>query len=198
MESSKKPPKSTFKPFVAGLALGALAGMVGMHLYQPGGRTTVMSQPPASTPANCPPPAQNQVAAAATKQAKDFNFYGVLEKADVPPVRPDLEQPAMPPPLQGPSAEVAAGAPTKAPAAEAGKPFYLQVASFKAAADADALKARIVLMGEPAIVVAMDIPEQGTHYRVRVGPFTDKAELAHAKAQLQEGKINLEQAFVVR
>ncbi len=182
----RKPP---IKPFMAGLALGVLAGWLGMYLHQPEGETGQAIEP---APVDCVPAAQKPAAdpSPIPKDPKDFEFYGVLEKAPVTPARPDLEQPLVPP-------SMAPAAPSSTPPTVA-KPFYLQIASFKAAADADALKARIVLAGAPAAVVAMDIPEKGTHYRVRVGPFANQEELSKAKAQLGQGGIELGNAFVVR
>lgn len=192
MDSNGKQRKSPFKPFVMGAALGALAGMLGMYLHQSNQRAQQPAKTETAAQVECTP--TEQLAAEPTirpsKDPEDYEFYGVLEKVPVTPTRPDLEQPQVPPPVESAQQQ-------STPAATA-KPFYLQVASFKAAADADALKARIVLAGEPASVVAMDIPDKGTHYRVRVGPFTSREALSSAKDQLAEGGIDLNSAFVVR
>ena len=188
MDTNGKQRKSPIKPFMAGLLLGALTGMLGMYLYKPGGEADCVAQQPVGATKDCGTAEQATVTPAPTKDAKDFVFYDVLEQAKVVPPRPDVEQPAMPPSLEL--------APSATPATS--KPFYLQVASFKAAQDADALKARIALAGEVAIIVAMDIPEKGTYYRVRVGPFSSKEDMARAKAHLTRESIKLEQAFVVR
>lgn len=191
MDTNRKSSKFAIKPFLVGLALGALVGGLGMYLHQSNGKTGQAVERASAVSAECGPQEQKPAVAAPSlpKDPKDFEFYGVLEKVPVTPARPDLEQPPVPPTM-------APAPPSSSPAMA--KPFYLQVASFKAAADADALKARIVLAGAPASVVAMDIPEKGTHYRVRVGPFAGQEELAKAKAQLGQGSIDLRNAFVVR
>jgi cell division protein FtsN len=135
-------------------------------------------------------PAEQTTAPTPTKDAKDFVFYDVLEQAKVAPTRPDVEQPVIPPSIEP--------APSPSSPSATSKPFHLQVASFKAAQDADALMARIALAGVAANIIAMDIPDKGTYHRVRVGPFFSKEDLARAKTQLQRENINLEQAFVVK
>lgn len=197
MDSNGKQHKPPFKPFVMGVALGALAGMLGMYLHQSNQHVPPPAKTEAAAPVECAPTEQQaaEPTVRPSKDPEDYEFYGVLEKVPVTPTRPDLEQPQVPPPVE--SAQPSTPAAT-APATATAKPIYLQVASFKTAADADALKARIVLAGEPALVVAMDIPEKGTHYRVRVGPFTSKEALSSAKDQLGESGIDLSSAFVVR
>jgi cell division protein FtsN len=187
--------KPSFKPFVLGLALGILVGMLGMYLHQ---SDKVHEQPlrcAAQAPTDCPP--VEAKAAEPTvrpgKNPEDYQFYSALEKAPVTPVRPDLERPLPPPPSEG-----GRPAPPPAPAAPQARPIYLQVASFKAEADADALKARILLAGVQANVVPMEIADKGTYYRIRVGPFASEEELNKAKAQLDQGGIDLSGAFVVR
>ena len=195
MNTTNEGRKPSFKPFIMGLALGVLTGMLGMYLHQSGKEPTQPIRTEAAAALDCPP-VEAQVAEPTVRPGKDpedYEFYGVLEKAPVTPARPDLEQPLPPPPTEGGRA---ASAP--ASAAPQARPVYLQVASFKAEADADALKARIVLAGEPVSVLAIDIPEKGTHYRVRVGPFTDREALSRAKIQLAERGIDLGSAFVVR
>jgi len=195
MASERKQSAANIRPFIMGLLLGGLAGMLGMHLHQSNevGPQGTPGAPPVK--AECQPvqPQAADTTSTPTKDSKDFEFYGVLENAPVTPARPDLEQPPVPPAMaQAPPST------TPRPSPASGKAFYLQIASFRAAADADALKARIALAGEPAAVVAMDIPDKGTYYRVRVGPFNSQEELAQAKAQLAQGSIDLHSAFVVR
>lgn len=199
MNTTEERRKSPFKPFVMGLALGVLAGAFGMYLGQPAPALCPPSKTETPAPGDCVPVEAKSAEPTVRpgKDPKDFEFYGVLENVPVTPARPDIDQPLAPPPAEGGQAPKAPPAPASASASPA-KPVYLQVASFKAETDADALKARIVLAGAPASVVAMEIPEKGLYYRVRLGPFASPQELEKAKAQVDQGGVDLSNAFVVR
>lgn len=197
MDSERKSRKTGLKPFLWGVTLGAGVTATALLMQR-------ADPPPVPAEAPRPPPAEPCVEAKPAeatlpKEAKDFAFYDVLEKAPVTPARPDLEQPPMPPA----PAVVPVPAPRPAPVPPAPQPqartsFYLQIASFRAEADAEALKARIVLSGVAAVVVAMDLPDKGTYYRVRLGPFASQEEAEQAKAQLVEDGVELDNAFPVR
>jgi cell division protein FtsN len=188
MNTEKKPRATSIRPFVMGLVLGVLGGMLGMAWYQSSREECPPPQAQAAGAGECPPTDPTPTAEAyPTRDAEDFNFYGVLEKVPVTPARPDLERPPAPPTVTPAQPTVAQG-----------RPFYLQVASFKAAAEADALKAKIALAGGMAEVVAMEIPEKGTYFRVRLGPYATQEALGRARQQLQQAGIDLQQAIVVR
>lgn len=206
MNTTKEGRKSPLKPFIMGLALGALAGMLGMYLHQSGKEAPQPIRAEVAAAVECPPQVAAQAAeptARSSKDPEDYEFYGVLEKVPVTPARPDLDQPLPPPPAEGgrpapPPVAAPAPAQTAATPPSQPRPLHLQVASFQAEAEADALQARIVLAGVAATVVAMEIPERGTYYRVRVGPFSTQDELTRAKNQLGQNDIDLSSAFVVR
>ncbi len=85
----------------------------------------------------------------------------------------------------------AAAAATPAPqaAAAAGDARYLlQAGSFSAAGDAEALKARIALLGLSARVESGEAGGR-TVYRVRMGPYSSATELADAKQTLGNGGL---------
>ncbi len=88
-----------------------------------------------------------------------------------------------PAPASAPAATTASAAP-----AADGARYLLQAGSFSAPGDAEALKARIALLGLSARV------EQGsadgkTVYRVRMGPYPTATELAEAKQKLGNGGL---------
>ena len=92
--------------------------------------------------------------------------------------------------LAEPAAPAAAATPATAAAAPAadGARYLLQAGSFSAHGDAEALKARIALLGLSARV------EEGTAtgktvYRVRMGPYATATELAEAKQKLGNGGL---------
>ena len=83
----------------------------------------------------------------------------------------------------------AADATPAAPAARASDtPYLLQAGAFGASGDAEALKARIALLGLGARVESAQI-EGKTVYRVRMGPYGSASELADAKRKLAAGGL---------
>jgi cell division protein FtsN len=66
--------------------------------------------------------------------------------------------------------------------------YLLQAGSFSASGDAEALKARIALLGLTARVEPAEINGK-TMYRVRMGPYGTASELAEAKQKLGNGGL---------
>ncbi len=77
---------------------------------------------------------------------------------------------------------------TAAPAQDTTARYLLQAGSFSASGDAEALKARIALLGLSARVESGNANGR-TVYRVRMGPYGTATELADAKAKLQNGGL---------
>ena len=67
-------------------------------------------------------------------------------------------------------------------------PYLLQAGAFGASGDAEALKARIALLGLGARVESAQIDGK-TVYRVRMGPYGTASELADAKRKLADGGL---------
>lgn len=93
----------------------------------------------------------------------------------------DAADPAQP--VVAPPATVAANA-----AATGGAHYILQAGSFGASGDAEALKARIALLGLSARVESAEINGK-TMYRVRMGPYGTASDLAAAKQKLGNGGL---------
>lgn len=91
---------------------------------------------------------------------------------------------------QAPAASVAATAATPAAAVAAGSdtPYVLQAGAFGASGDAEAVKAKIALLGLNARVESAQINGK-TVYRVRMGPYGTASELASAKGKLASGGL---------
>lgn len=68
--------------------------------------------------------------------------------------------------------------------------YFLQVAAFPKAADADNLKARLALSGIESKIQTAQLPDGKIWHRVRIGPFSDKNELSDSREALK--RINLE------
>ncbi|NYZ61908.1 SPOR domain-containing protein [Luteimonas deserti] len=97
------------------------------------------------------------------------------------PLREDRPAAATPP------APAPAAAAPAAPAAADAR-YLLQAGSFSASGDAEALKARIALLGLSARVESGEANGQ-TVYRVRMGPYGTATELAEAKQTLGNGGL---------
>jgi len=105
-------------------------------------------------------------------------------------------QPAQPAPAPQPSKPPAASAGKPAPAQDNGNmavpgvqtTYYLQAGAFRNASDAEAVMARIVMMGLPAQVQKAQV-NGGTINRVRVGPFQGIDEMNRSRARLGQEKI---------
>jgi cell division protein FtsN len=67
-------------------------------------------------------------------------------------------------------------------------PYLLQAGAFGAPGDAEAVKAKIALLGLGARVESADIQGK-TVYRVRMGPYGTASELAEAKRKLAAGGL---------
>ena len=61
--------------------------------------------------------------------------------------------------------------------------FFLQAGSFRTQADADRVRAQIILIGQDVRVESGKVKDD-TWYRVLVGPFRDRNQLTQAQSQL--------------
>ena len=103
-------------------------------------------------------------------------------------------QPVATPPAPASAAATAPAAATTGTASAAsaapadGARYILQAGSFSASGDAEALKARIALLGLSARVESGSADGK-TVYRVRMGPYGSATELAEAKQKLGNGGL---------
>lgn len=110
------------------------------------------------------------------------------------PARPQpLPETGTPAAADTSSASTATAAASTAPAAAAASggndtPYILQAGAFGASGDAEAVKAKIALLGLNARVESAQISGK-TVYRVRMGPYGTASELASAKGKLSSGGL---------
>jgi cell division protein FtsN len=67
---------------------------------------------------------------------------------------------------------------------------FVQAGAFPSESDADNLKGRIAFIGLQASVVRADLPEKGTWYRVRLGPYRSTEDATRAKDTLAQNGIS--------
>ncbi len=102
--------------------------------------------------------------------------------------KPDQAQKAANPAKSVPGTEAPAPAPKSATPASSQTIYYLQAGAFRSESDAEAVKARILLMGLSAQVQKAQV-NGATINRVRVGPFKGIDEMNRSRARLGEEKI---------
>jgi cell division protein FtsN len=153
------------------------------------------------TPAQPPAPADAAKAAEKAAKGKDaaekapakpaerprFEFYQILpgdkevseKEAKAAAIRP------APPPSGG----TRPGSTPAMPKPHSGEIYWLQAGAFSEEREADNLKARIALTGLEATVRAVAIPDKGTLYRVRLGPYQSLDDANRNKATLSQNGV---------
>jgi cell division septation protein DedD len=108
--------------------------------------------------------------------------------APAPAPAPAQRAPAPAAPTHVPGTEPPRAAAKPAAPASSSTTYYLQAGAFRSESDAEAVKARILLMGLPAQVQKAQV-NGSTINRVRVGPFKGIDEMNRSRARLGEEKI---------
>ena len=104
-----------------------------------------------------------------------FDFYRILPGQEETITEQQLKQAAQ--------AAAKAGAPSK-------DTYFLQAGAFQNPADADNLKAKLALLGLEAGVEPTNLPDKGTWYRVRLGPYANLEAINQARAQLVQNGMD--------
>lgn len=105
--------------------------------------------------------------------------------APVTPAAPVTQAPAASKPATpAPAAPAAANKP-----ATTSTPYYLQAGAFRSNADAEAMKARLLMLGFDASVQSAQV-NGSTVNRVRMGPFKGIDEMNRTRSRLAEEKID--------
>jgi cell division protein FtsN len=115
-----------------------------------------------------------------------YDFFTVLPEMEV--VVPEQELSARARPEADAAGSAAQGADTGDGAAS-GPSYVLQVGSFRAASDADQLKARLALLGVVAQVQTVTVND-ATWHRVRVGPLSGARQADEMRSRLADNDID--------
>jgi len=106
-----------------------------------------------------------------------FDFYKILPGQEEPVSEKELRQQAR--------------AAAKSSQQEASKDVYfIQAGSFQNPADADNQKARLAILGFESSVEPANLPDKGTWYRVRLGPYTKVDEINKVRQALAQNGID--------
>lgn len=110
-----------------------------------------------------------------------------------PAVTPPATAPTAPntpaPATSKPATPAPAAPPPATKPATTSTPYYLQAGAFRNNADAEAMKARLLMLGFDASVQSAQV-NGGTVNRVRMGPFKGIDEMNRARSRLAEEKID--------
>ena len=68
--------------------------------------------------------------------------------------------------------------------------YFIQAGSFQNPADADNQKARLAILGFESSVEPANLPDKGTWYRVRLGPYKKVEEINKVRQQLAQNGID--------
>ena len=177
---------------LAGVLLGL--GIAAFVLYREGlsGKPSGPTPDPTATPpvtssepAVAPPPAE------APKKPR-YDFYTILREQETAVSDRELAERARAEAeaaAKQQQAQEQAQQPTEQTANSAGERYQLQAGAFRDAADAEALKARLALVGQFARVQT-DTINGGVWHRVRLGPYSSPSEAEAAKQALAASGID--------
>lgn len=150
---------------VCGLALALLAWIGG---YLPRG-DEAGSGPPSGR--DEPPIIDSAGEGQTSERDERYEFFTVLPEIEVVVPNGEIEQRARENPEQ--------------PATPAGGSYLIQAGSFRSAADAEALKARLAMLGMVARIQSVTVNGESWH-RVRLGPYDTARAADSARRQLTE------------
>jgi cell division protein FtsN len=112
--------------------------------------------------------------------------------AALPAPAPEAGREGAPAPIEDKSAPAPAPVPPAVAAAapaDAGARLMLQTGAFKSAQDADAMRARLALLGLDARVTQVQQEGATVLYRVRIGPYRELDDLSGIRRTLSENGI---------
>ena len=183
------PPRRSGGSFLLGMFFGLVLGLgiaLGVVFYlnktpipfigkaKPAAGKDVASDP-GKPPVVAGMPQGGGAAAAKGAEKPKFDFYRILPGGEEPVTERELKDAARAAKSQ----------------AEAGKGVYLiQAGSFQNPADADNQKAKLAILGFESSVEPSSLPDKGTWYRVRLGPYTSLDELNRVRRTLAQNGID--------
>src|SRR5436309_15057999 len=92
-------------------------------------------------------------------------------------------------PVSGKEPRERARAAAKGQLLEAKERYFIQAGSFQNPAEADNQKARLAILGYDSSVEPANLPDKGTWYRVRLGPYKKVDELNRVRQALAQNGI---------
>jgi cell division septation protein DedD len=174
------PPSRSGGSFLLGMFVGLLIGLgiaLGVAFYLNKTPLPFLGKPkPAAGADAAKPPAVAGMPQGVSKGDKPkFDFYKILPGNEEPVSEKELKD--------------AAKAVKSQPEVTKGV-YFIQAGSFQNPADADNQKAKIAILGFESSVEPTALPDKGTWYRVRLGPYTTLEELNRVRRTLSQSGID--------
>jgi len=186
-QSAKRsaPPSRSGGSFLLGMFVGVLVGLgiaLGVAFYLSKAPLPFLGKPkPAVAGKDAPAePGKPAVVAGMPQGAPKgdkpkFDFYKILPGSEEPVTERELKD----------VGKAAKGQPEAAKGV-----YFIQAGSFQNPADADNQKAKIAILGFESSVEPTALPDKGTWYRVRLGPYTTLDELNRVRRTLSQSGID--------
>src|SRR5712691_5125789 len=118
---------------------------------------------------------QGSSAPPAAGEKPKFDFYKILPGQEEPVTEKELRERSRPARGQQESPKDV---------------YFIQAGSFQNPADADNQKARLAILGFESSVEPANLPDKGTWYRVRLGPYTKVEEINRVRQALAQNGID--------
>lgn len=182
--ANAKPRQATRKSSSGGFLIGVFVGLfVGLAIAV--GIAFYLNKAPVPFVSRSTPPAKGAETAAAPKGAEKsekprFDFYRILPGGEEPVSEKELRERE--------KSEKNASAKSSAPETPR-ETYFIQAGAFQNPADADGQKAKLALLGLESSVEPTNVPEKGTWYRVRLGPYARVDEINRVRALLAQNGI---------
>jgi cell division protein FtsN len=132
-------------------------------------------------------PAAPEKPAKSTERPR-FEFYQILP-GDKEGTDKEAKAAKAPPVAPVPAAPPKPGSSPAMPKPHGGEIYWLQAGAFSDEKEADNLKAKIAFTGLEATVRAVAIPDKGTLYRVRLGPYQSLDDANRIKTALSQSGV---------
>ena len=187
--AAPKPRKREEGSFLAGMGVGVLVGLavaLGIAFYLNRTPIPFMTAKPkqaekngaaAKAPAitGLPQSGGSAPAPLAAAEKPRFDFYRILPGSEEPVTEKEIR-----------ARERAKGGQQDA----ARDVYFIQAGSFQNPADADNQKARLAILGYESSVEPANLPDKGTWYRVRMGPYAKLDEINKVRQALAQNGID--------
>jgi cell division protein FtsN len=177
--------RSSEGSFVLGIFVGLLIGLgislaVAFYLNRTPVPFTIAKPKDEKAPGKAPPiaglPSRDGAATtAAAGEKPKFDFYKILPGAEEPVTERELRERSRV--SRGGQQEVSKDV------------YFIQAGSFQNPADADNQKARLAILGFESSVEPANLPDKGTWYRVRMGPYSKVDEINRIRQSLAQNGI---------